>query len=215
MSIWFGSGRRAAIASASLLALAACSGGGGDGSTSGGGASGGGGSTPNTPASLAPTDQASASTFLSRASFGGSSSETSAAIGQEPSDWVASQFNISPTLYLADLLVREQSGEDLDRRAQTYEFWDAMITANDELRQRMVFALSQIIVVSDSSGEALETAYFMDVLSRNAFGNYRQLLQDVTYSPLMAEYLTYLRNRKGNPNTGRMPDENYARELLQ
>ncbi|MEM6626660.1 MAG: DUF1800 family protein, partial [Pseudomonadota bacterium] len=47
------------------------------------------------------------------------------------------------------------------------------------------------------------------------FGNYRQLLQDVTYSPLMAEYLTYLRNRKGNPNTGRMPDENYARELLQ
>jgi uncharacterized protein (DUF1800 family) len=55
----------------------------------------------------------------------------------------------------------------------------------------------------------------MDVLDRNAFGNYRTLIEDVTYSPSMAQFLTYLNNRNEDPSINRVPDENYARELMQ
>ena len=82
----------------------------------------------------------------------------------------------------------------------------------------MAFALSQILVVSADSNLARLPqiiASYADVLTRGAFGNYRDLLEQVTYSPAMAVYLTYLRNEKANPATGRVPDENYARELLQ
>ncbi|MEM9054963.1 MAG: DUF1800 family protein, partial [Pseudomonadota bacterium] len=99
----------------------------------------------------------------------------------------------------------------------TYLYWDHLITSDDELRQRMAFALSQIFVYSDISNQSKQTrrAYYQDVLIRNAFGNYRDLLEEITYSPAMAAWLTYLRNRKGDERTGRMPDENYAREILQ
>jgi len=95
--------------------------------------------------------------------------------------------------------------------------WQTLLTADDELRQRMMFALSQIFVISTDSffDQGFSTAYYTDVLTNQAFGNYRTLLEDVTYSPAMARYLTYYRNRKGDPRTGRMPDENYAREILQ
>ena len=58
-------------------------------------------------------------------------------------------------------------------------------------------------------------AAFMDILTAGAFGNFRDLIEDVTYSPAMAIFLTYIRNQKGDPATGRVPDENYARELMQ
>jgi len=73
------------------------------------------------------------------------------------------------------------------------------------------------MVVSDMElgDQPLTMAHYMDILSENAFGNYRDLLQELTYSPAMARYLTYLRNRKGDVEKGRMPDENYAREIMQ
>jgi len=88
------------------------------------------------------------------------------------------------------------------------------------LRQRMAYALSQILVISHAEGNFLfevpnTVAHYQDILVRNAFGNYRDLLEEVTYSPAMDEYLTYLQNIKGDPATGRMPDENYAREVMQ
>ena len=97
-------------------------------------------------------------------------------------------------------------------------FIDEAIAGDDQLRQRMVFALSEIIVVSSNSDlddypESM--AYYVDILSDNAFGNYRDLLKEITYAPAMASYLTYLANEKGDPEMGRVPDENYARELLQ
>ena len=80
------------------------------------------------------------------------------------------------------------------------------------------FALSQILVVSANSDLIVAPqaiAHYADILTEGAFGNYRDLLEAVTYSPAMAVYLTYLRNEKADPDTGRVPDENYARELLQ
>lgn len=94
----------------------------------------------------------------------------------------------------------------------------SLIQNNDQLRTRMTFALSQILVVggdSFSDSHPAQSIDYVDILTRNAFGNYRQLLEDVTFSSIMASWLTYRNNRKGDPATGRVPDENYARELLQ
>lgn len=99
-------------------------------------------------------------------------------------------------------------------------FWTNAIAGSDQVRQRMAFALSQIMVISNSGGEFLTdtppaVGYYQDVLTSHALGNYRDLLEAATYAPAMGYYLTYLGNRKGDPATGRVPDENYARELMQ
>lgn len=90
---------------------------------------------------------------------------------------------------------------------------------SDQLRQRVAYALSQILVVStaeaplDSRGESL--AYYYDLLAKHAFGNYRDLLGDITRSPTMGIFLSHQGNQKANPTTGIRPDENFARELMQ
>ncbi|MGB3625883.1 MAG: DUF1800 family protein, partial [Henriciella sp.] len=106
--------------------------------------------------------------------------------------------------------------------APTHSFWMNAIGGDDQLRQRTAFALSQIFVISGSEMASDQlfirptaVAHFQDVLVENAFGNFRDLLHDVTYSPAMAMYLTYLKSEKADPETGRMPDENYAREVMQ
>jgi uncharacterized protein (DUF1800 family) len=110
-------------------------------------------------------------------------------------------------------------GDSIGPEALAEIAWRDMIEGEDQLRQRMAFALSQILVVSYENPDVAETpaavAFYMDVLNRNAFGNYRTLLEDVTYSPAMAKFLTYLNNRKEDPSINRVPDENYARELMQ
>lgn len=136
--------------------------------------------------------------------------------GTDATDWLRAEFDKPPTNYLPELQSLQQSGQDVEGWMHRAQFWDAMIEADDALRQRMVFALSQILVVSDRGVDgSLPMAFYMDALSENAFGNYRDLLQDVTYSPAMADFLTYLRNKKGDEDSGRTPDENFARELLQ
>jgi uncharacterized protein (DUF1800 family) len=73
--------------------------------------------------------------------------------------------------------------------------------------------------INDSSSSTfrrpITVAYYQDILTRNAFGNYRELLEEITYSPAMAYYLTYMRNQKESASSNRMPDENYAREIMQ
>ena len=177
--------------------------------------------TPPPPPPPPPTfvldNKAEAAAFTNRGSFGAKPSEVNALVGSSPSDWIKSQFAIQPTYILPPLRTQFENGDEVDNRAHATAYWDAAITNSDQLRQRMVFALSQITVVSDKDmGDGpLSMAHYIDVLQEHAFGNYRDLLQDLTYSPATARFLTYLRNRKGDPRTGRMPDENYARELVQ
>ena len=92
-----------------------------------------------------------------------------------------------------------------------------LLSADDVLRQRMLFALSQIFVISDNNffDAGHTTAHYTDILTDHAFGDYRTLLEEITYSPAMGRYLTFYRNRKGDAESGRTPDENYAREILQ
>jgi uncharacterized protein (DUF1800 family) len=98
-------------------------------------------------------------------------------------------------------------------------WWTHAISGSDQLRQRVAFALSEVLVVSINSAGLANRPYalpaYYDVLVRDAFGNYRQLLEDITLNPAMGAYLNMLQSDKANPSRGTLPNENYARELMQ
>jgi uncharacterized protein (DUF1800 family) len=98
-------------------------------------------------------------------------------------------------------------------------WWTHAIAGPDQLRQRVAFALSEILVVSlggtDLAGRPYALPAYYDVLVRDAFGNYRQLLEDITLNPAMGSYLDMLQNDKANTSGTRLPNENFARELMQ
>lgn len=103
-------------------------------------------------------------------------------------------------------------------RPWRYAWWNYFMNSPDLLRQRVALALSEICVISDisafsSNSYALSTYY--DILLDRAFGNYKDLLRDITYNAAMAVYLTHINNPKSNPSTNTYPDENYAREIMQ
>ncbi len=93
------------------------------------------------------------------------------------------------------------------------EWWQAVLTGNDQLRQRVAFALSEIFVVSTNSVNARSVTTYHNTLANDAFGNFYTLLQDVTLSPAMGNYLNMLNSYK--PGNGQIANENYARELMQ
>ena len=169
--------------------------------------------------------EASTSRFLSQATFGATQSDLSTLVGTSVSDWLLQQFSEEPSDYLAALDGYQAQLPFLilnpwNRQATTFAFWRHSITGDDQLRQRMVYALSQILVISNAGGDALTdypeaVAYHQSLLTEFGFGNYRNLLEAMTYSPGMGFYLTYMGNQKEDPETGRQPDENYAREILQ
>jgi uncharacterized protein (DUF1800 family) len=99
-----------------------------------------------------------------------------------------------------------------------FSWWKYVMDSDDLLRARVALALSEILVVSASPDlmyQPLGLASYYDILIRNAFGNYRDILEEVTYHPIMSRYLTYLNNRKTKISINRYPDENYAREIMQ
>jgi len=102
---------------------------------------------------------------------------------------------------------------------QLTAWWDISLHAPDQLRQRMAFALSELMVVSNNEsplnrrGEAL--AVYYDLLVEHAFGHFKALISDVSTSMAMGIYLSHQGNQKGNLAEGRTPDENYAREIMQ
>ena len=184
---------------------------------------------PPPPAATAFDTPESTARFLTQATFGPTPAEIERLTGTSPSDWFRAELAKPESLHLPYVIdyVTGPNGinefDDLSYQAKfspNWAFWINAIEGEDQLRQRMAFALSQVLVVSNTPGNNLfdyprAMGHYQDVLVENAFGNYRDLLEEVTYSPAMADYLTYLQNRKGDPDSGRMPDENYARELMQ
>ena len=163
-------------------------------------------------------DRGASARFLTQTTFGPTRSEIDrvALIGRDL--WLLEQLGKTPSLHLPRyqaLLAQTASATD----ARYAAWWEIALTAPDQLRQRVAFALSEILVVSDAD-TALDdrpmqlTAYY-DLLVRNAFGNYRTLLEQVALSPAMGLYLSHLGNDKPDPLSGRRPDENFARELMQ
>jgi len=130
--------------------------------------------------------------------------------------WFDAEFTADPSLQRPAL---KRRGRHARQEHRVREWWRNAVTADDQLRQRVAFALSELFVISDHNADvedfAIGTAGYYDLLVRNALGNYRQLLEEVTLSPLMGVYLSHLSNAKADPATNQRPDENYAREVLQ
>lgn len=173
------------------------------------------------PAQAAATQQ-EAARLLTQASYGPTSAEIDRTAGLGVEGWLNDQFQQSATLHRPQLDgpggIYSTLGEVAQDQRQEI-WWRAAVTAPDQLRQRVAFALSEIMVVSDNNSQLYDQplilAEYYDVLVRNAFGNYRQLLEDVTLSPAMGLYLSMLRNNKADAASGRHPDENFAREVQQ
>ncbi|MEM1403124.1 MAG: DUF1800 family protein [Pseudomonadota bacterium] len=165
----------------------------------------------------------STSRFLSTATFGARMDDIDRLAGSDASVWFLNQLSLpaSTVKPIADgYYARLQQDSFLPFSPNTMAFWLIAVDGPDQLRWRMAFALSQIMVASDFGGEFLSDfpaaiGYYLDVLATHSLGNYRELLEAVTYTPAMAHYLTYLGNLPADDATGRMPDENYAREILQ
>jgi uncharacterized protein (DUF1800 family) len=173
-----------------------------------------------------PATDADAARFLTQATFG----PTDAAVQEVRSlgyrAWIERQLARQPSAtHLSFWQIRDAEKKAIDpaQNAQavdfTYSFWRHALTGDDQLRQRVAYALSQIFVVSSMDGCGANNsnglANYYDMLTANAFGSYRQLLEDVSLHPVMGCYLSHLKNQKENQKTGRVPDENFAREIMQ
>jgi uncharacterized protein (DUF1800 family) len=200
---------------------------------------GGGESSTNSPPTPAPTPTtpptpivkivpADAARFLNHATFGAKMSEinTLADTGNIETgfeNWINAQFAIptsSEVTYLTALepTLSLAANEQLWHEHRVEAWFTHALTAPDQLRQRVAFALSEIFVVSDDSAFGDDTyglAQYYDLLADNAFANYRDLLENVTLSPIMGMYLSMLGNEKPNDEENIRPDENYAREVMQ
>jgi endo-chitodextinase len=134
--------------------------------------------------------------------------------------WLADQYVNKPVTWHLDYIGARQAAGETPSIDHTMEaFWNHAIAGNDQLRARVMFALSQIFVVSCDNGplegEAVGMSAYVDVLNRHALGNFRALLEEITLHPSMGLYLDMLKNDKEDPATGREPNENFAREILQ
>ena len=170
-----------------------------------------------------------AARFLSQSTFHYSLDDINLIEDTDYSEWIDSEI-AKPITYLTPIFdVEYQEAQDLyfanggtgdyygpSDKHFNYGWWTMIATADDKLRQRIAFALSEIFVISGNSdlgefGEGLSVFY--DLLLDGSFGNFRDLIEDVTYSPSMGFYLSHLNNPKTQGNI--RPDENYAREIMQ
>lgn len=169
-----------------------------------------------------------AARLLTQATFGPTKAEIDALTGGSIDKWVTDQLALPFTSHRAATVADRNTFGG----SNSFTNWNAThmpnrqsawfklaLTAPDQLRQRVAYALSQILVVSDISlgddNRSEPLANYYDILGAGAFGNFRTLLENVTLSPLMGEYLSSLRNSKADPVAGTTPDENYAREIMQ
>ena len=222
------------LMAALLTVLAACDGGGGstsNGSSSSSGTSGS-GTSGGISAVMSPTD---AARLLEQATFGPTPSEVTRIAALGFNGYIQQQIATAATGYPGFTYVPHTAPPtcQYDATAPTApasicardnyslfqvqrKFFENTLTGPDQLRQRVAFALSQIFVVSGTEiYEAYGMAAYQNMLLNDAFGNFRQLLQDVTLSPVMGHYLNVAQNAKANPALGTSPNENYAREVLQ
>jgi uncharacterized protein (DUF1800 family) len=185
---------------------------------------GSGGPQPSPPAVANRPSATDAARFLTQASFGIQSKQQIAQLQEKGlALWLWEQFNTGTTLqtsYLDQQKPRNVDDKGVARvnEEMSYEaIWQQWLFGADQLRARMAFALSQIVVISNVAPDIRPFAMssYMDMLNRNAFGNYRQVLKDVTLHPAMGYYLNMINSQRDDPNTGAHPNENYAREVLQ
>ncbi|MGB0715492.1 MAG: DUF1800 family protein, partial [Phycisphaerae bacterium] len=164
----------------------------------------------------APVTANEARRFLYQAAFGPTPDHVQYIVENGYEAWIDNQFELPVSeLSYDDLLQHDQRGYGGYHPAHIWD--DVCIYAEDQLRHRVAWALLQIIVMNWeqaglSSGPAMH--YYTQYL-HHAFGNYRDLLDFITHSHHMGVFLTYIDNRKADPGSGAVPDENFAREVKQ
>jgi uncharacterized protein (DUF1800 family) len=171
-----------------------------------------------------PSGQTDAQRFLTQATFGPTDASVQQLQAQGFEPWIDAQLATPPTeTHVAYWARRHEALKAEGKVAGLFEvnhsFWAHALAGPDQLRQRVALALSEVFVVSSLSdcvgSQPQALAGYLDMLADNAFGPYRQLLEKVSRHPLMGCYLSHLRNQRENLVTGRVPDQNYAREVMQ
>ena len=170
------------------------------------------------PAAALDAGAIDAARFLTQATFGiRSVDEIQALRTQGYAAWLDAQFALGAASHVQYVNDRKAAGERADEERAYEAIWQQWLREPGQLRARMAFALSQIFVISNIAPD-LDTyamASYMDMLNRNAFGNYRQILEEVTLHPAMGYYLNMIGSKKADPARGTHPNENYAREVMQ
>ena len=163
-----------------------------------------------------PASRNEAARFLAQATFGPTDVDIDRLMTLGYAAWVNEQLATPRSSSHQAFFESQPNGND---KQVVAAFWKNALTGQDQLRLRMAYALSQIFVISLEDGDVdnydRAVAAWLDMLNTHSFGNYRDLLQNVTLSPMMGMYLTHIANQKADPATGRVPDENYAREVMQ
>jgi uncharacterized protein (DUF1800 family) len=211
---------------AAAAALAACGGGGGGGASSGT-ATGGPGRTLNGAGYAHPTASSDeqAARFLLQAQFSATDTDIAAVRAMGYAGWLGQQMGAASQTGW-DWLEAKGYGDALNT-ARYFDqsgpgdnmLWNQLIASSDGVRKRVALALSEFFVVSlaglDFRWRSHAIAAWWDLLAANAFGNFRTLLEEVTLNPAMGYWLNTKGNQKEDARTGRQPDENYAREVMQ
>ena len=182
--------------------------------------------TPTAPPTPALADEADAIRFLYQATMGPRVEDVDYLMSIGAEAWFEEQTSMQQRGYVeawatiaedyddAGDGTDEANGVELNHEA----FMFNALNSPDQLRQRMTFALSQLLVVSadfDFSHHDQLVLGYVDVLHDRAFGNYRDLLKAATLHPAMGLYLAMLGNQKADPERNIRPDENFAREVMQ
>jgi uncharacterized protein (DUF1800 family) len=181
------------------------------------------------PPPAAAMTESDARRFLSQASFGPTDASVAELMARGRPAWLASQFTLANSDFTGLAYVDPDfskgcpMGSAATCKRDNYslfpvqvQFFANAVNQPDQLRQRTALALSEILVVS---GNVIKLPYAMAnyqrIFLRNAFGNFRDVLKEVTLSPAMGRFLNMANNDKPNPTKGIEPNENYAREVLQ
>ena len=199
------------IIAACLLTLAGC-----------GGGSGGSSQPPITPPPppVQTMTKAEAFQLLNQTTFGATEADADRLMTMTVEEWIDDQLRRPASLQMTHMQTLPKQPQSMFQlQKDRVDIWfKHALNGNDPLRQRVAFALSEILVVSEK-GALIDSPYsladYYDVLARNAFGNYRDLIEEVTLHPAMGIYLSILGNEKPDPANNIRPDENYARELMQ
>ena len=174
----------------------------------------------------APTSDEDAARFLLQSQFSASDADIAAVRSKGYAPWLAEQIR-TPTSQTGFEWLNSRGYAAVESTARYYDssypgdymIWNQLMTSPDATRKRMALALSEFFVVSlsglDFSWRSHAIAAWWDLLAANAFGNYRTLLEGVTLNAAMGYYLNTKGSMKENAATGRAPDENYGREVMQ
>jgi uncharacterized protein (DUF1800 family) len=210
-----------AVGLAGLVALTTSSCGGGGGSTDGGN------QTSSAASSVAPQPltKAEAARFLLQTQFTASNEEISAVITSGYNTWLTAQFNapIDQTgaqwLTASGHTTPNDKGNYFNPVYGDWMAWNQLLTGTGQVRKRLALALSEFFVVSlspiDGFWPPMLIAGYWDLLNAKAFDNFRTLLEDISLNPAMGFFLNTKGNLKEDVASGRQPDENYAREIMQ